>query len=171
MSSIISNVLLPFVLALLLIHVLTTASNVKVMSINPMHVKEDNDSGTALNCGHEDINITWWPRDFCTGMTFRFHYRVPYYTNGGFVNASLHYHTDPNPILRYADDFDCEMMQQVGLQCPLHNKFVVTLTKTVKDERRLSAYNGSYDILIQVWNQDNKPMLCVNISLVILDCH
>ncbi|XP_059138665.1 uncharacterized protein LOC131927025 [Physella acuta] len=172
MTSVISNVLLPFVLALLLIHVLTTASNVKVMSINAIHAQEDNDSGTALNCGHEELNITWTPKDFCPDLhiTFRIHYRVPHYIDGGFINASIHYHADPNPIVEYADDFDCEMMQQFGLGCPISNKAVFTLTKTFEDIGQLKPYFGSYDVLIQVWNQDNLPLLCVNISLVILKC-
>ncbi|XP_059138662.1 uncharacterized protein LOC131927023 [Physella acuta] len=91
--------------------------------------------------------------------------------NSGYFNASLYFHGDPSPFLGYADNIDCEMMKQYKAPCPIHKRFAITLTQTIPNLHILTSYPGYYDAIIEVVNELDQQMLCVNISLHILEVY
>ncbi|XP_059138669.1 uncharacterized protein LOC131927027 [Physella acuta] len=172
MSSIFSTVLFPFVLALLFIHGLSTAKNIKVMSINPINVSDDNNTGIAVNCGKPDVvKVSWTPKDLSPSseVTVHVYFRAPFTMNSGYLNASLYFHGYNSPFLNYAKNIDCDMMKQYTGHCPITEKLFFSFPKTIPNLHSLTKYPGYFDAFIEEFNKPKQQMLCVNSSLHILE--
>ncbi|KAK0061767.1 hypothetical protein Bpfe_008682 [Biomphalaria pfeifferi] len=145
-------------------------SNVNKMSVKKGPFKVA-DSGHAINCGVNPINVTWTPKDLVSSgeVTIFVSYPLPHDLDSGFFNASLFFHGDSLPFLGYADNYNCDLLKKYIHICPLPKGVLYPFSKTITNLHILTSYPGTYDAILQAWNSKQEEMFCVNITITVVE--
>ncbi|XP_059162485.1 uncharacterized protein LOC131945884 [Physella acuta] len=157
---------------LVVLGVLGLAENKEVVQMS-MH-KEINvpvgDSGQGVNCGKNPVNLTWTPKDLSPSgeVTVSLYFTPPYEMATGSFDARLFEAGSQVPKFEYGDQFDCGLAKQYGIPCPLKKGVPFAMTKTITKLSFLSGHAGLYIGIIQLFDDQDVEMFCVNMTARVL---
>ncbi|CAG5123593.1 unnamed protein product [Candidula unifasciata] len=129
----------------------------------------EEDIGSATKCDTTKVNISWTPRQLSPSgqVEITFSYTAPHDMNGGFMNLSLYFHGEQEPFVGYSNKFSCDDIKPYSIKCPLRKKLTFSFTKNITNLHPLTSFPGDYDAIVDIKNEKNESMLCLNFTLSI----
>ncbi|BFZ12524.1 hypothetical protein BsWGS_15562 [Bradybaena similaris] len=126
--------------------------------------------GRATKCNSTDptnISISWTPKKLSPSgqVEITFSYIAPHDMYGGFLNVSVYFHGELEPFVGYSNMFSCDDIKQYFNKCPIKRRIKVGFSYNITNLHFLTSFPGDYDAVVDIRNEKNEEMLCLNFTL------